>query len=120
MKAKNISQMLINAALCAFLAIPAYASSQVGKIVRVIVRDDGLHYFFLEGNRSTKPECAANFDYWMIKDEETAYGKSQFSMLLTAYTTGKTVRIYGSGVCTRWGDGEDIRILELRDESFSG
>jgi len=51
----------------------------------------------------------------MIKDENTTYGKSQFSMVLAAYLSGKKVTIIGSGACNRWGDGEDIETLVIEN-----
>ena len=93
----------------------AAASTQTGKITKILVRSDGLHYFYLSGPRGEKPHCATNHAYWMIKDESTTYGKSQFSMLLAAYMTNKTVKIFGSAECTRWGDGEDIKTVLLEE-----
>jgi hypothetical protein len=89
-----------------------FASNQTGAITRILVRTDGLHWFYVSGDRTEKPICATN-NYWIIKDEESAYGKSQMSMLLTAYSMGKTVTIQGEGNCTRWGDGENIGTVIL-------
>lgn len=97
-----------------FIVSPVFASEQTGKVILVQVRDDGLHWFFLSGERTARPECATNYDYWMIKDENSTYGKSQMSILLLAHITGKEVHITGSGECTRWNDGEDIKTIQLR------
>ncbi|WP_102796411.1 hypothetical protein [Bowmanella denitrificans] len=58
--------------------------------------------------------CAVNTHYWVIKDENSTAGKSQFSMLMAAYAAGKTVRIIGNNTCTRWADGEDILEVYLK------
>ena len=95
------------------LPTSAQASTQTGKISSIQVRDDGLHWFYIEGSRSLKPTCATH-EYWMIKDENSAYGKSQFSMLLSAYMGGKEIVIHGKNTCSRWGDGEDVGTVQLK------
>jgi hypothetical protein len=92
-----------------------FSSTQTGTVTDILVRDDGLHLIYLSGDRSTEPTCvkAHGFRYWMIKDENNIYGKSQFSMLLSAYLSNKKVIIRGSHICSRWGDGEDIRSVQL-------
>ncbi|KZN54483.1 hypothetical protein N474_01830 [Pseudoalteromonas luteoviolacea CPMOR-2] len=88
------------------------AGAQTGKIKDIRVRDDGLHWFVLDGASTNKPTCA-KFGYWMIKDEKSDYGKSQFSMLLSAYMADKTITVVGANTCTRWTDGEDVGYLML-------
>ena len=91
-----------------------YAGTQAGTVTNIIVRQsDGLHYFYVSGTAVDRPACAAKQNYWMIKDEHSVAGKSQLSMLLTAYASGKTVKILGSGTCSRWGDGEDLNEIHL-------
>lgn len=90
-------------------SLQLFASSQVGKVTRILVRaSDGLTYFYLDSPRPEgKPECARN-NYWMIKDENSEVGKKQYSMLLAARSTGQNITIYGFDTCSRWGDGEDV------------
>ncbi|MFB2659814.1 hypothetical protein [Shewanella mangrovisoli] len=93
-----------------------FASGQSGLITQINVRSDGLHWVVLLGERSDMPACTqGHYKYWMIKDENTTYGKSQFSMVLAAYLSGKKVTIIGSGACNRWGDGEDIETLVIEN-----
>jgi hypothetical protein len=90
------------------LSAGSNAGEQTGKVSQIIVRgSDNLHYFVLEGPSANKPSCAKN-TYWMIRDENSAAGKSQISILLSAQAQQKTIRIVGSGSCTRWVDGEDV------------
>jgi photosystem II stability/assembly factor-like uncharacterized protein len=96
------------------MASPIFASTQTGKVKNIMVRSDGLHWIYLDTPRGDRPDCSKNHTYWMIKDEESTYGKSQFSLLLTAYASGKTVHIVGTGDCHRWGDGEDIHYIQLQ------
>ncbi len=91
----------------------ALAGEQTGKISQIIVRSsDNLHYFILEGASINKPSCA-KMNYWMIRDENSAAGKTQISMLLSAHAQQKAIRIVGSGSCTRWHDGEDVDVIFL-------
>lgn len=100
-----------------FGSFSSFASVQQGTVTNIIVRDDGLHWITLlareGGERSERPGCAATHSYWMIKDENTRYGQSQFSMLLAAYMAKTPVKITGKHSCTRWGDGEDISSVQL-------
>ena len=99
----------------AVMSVAVNAGSQQGKVTSVLVRQsDGLHYFYISGTANGRPSCANGFSYWMIKDENSAAGRSQLSMLLTAYASGKTVRVTGTGACTRWGDGEDLNTIQLK------
>ncbi len=93
----------------------AFAGSQTGKVTSILVRQsDGLHYFYMSGVGENKPDCASSHTYWMIKDENSTVGKTQFSMLLTAYASGKTISVIGTNSCTRWGDGEDLNSIALK------
>lgn len=58
------------------------------------------------------PDCAVK-GYWIIKDENAEAGKQQYSMVLAAFTSGKTIKISGSNTCTRWRDGEDVNEIML-------
>ncbi|UTM57411.1 hypothetical protein L4174_000500 [Photobacterium sp. CCB-ST2H9] len=91
----------------------AYAGYVQGTVARLIVRDDGLHYVHIDGQMKDRPECARNHTYWMIKDENSVYGKSQYSMLLAAKASGKVVTVSGTGACMRWKDGEDIQYVSM-------
>ncbi|MDO6708528.1 hypothetical protein [Photobacterium sp. 1_MG-2023] len=91
-----------------------YAGSVTGTVSQIIVRDDGLHYVYINGEATNRAACAQKNDYWMIKDENSTYGKSQYSMLLAANASGKTVSIVGAGTCMRWKDGEDIQSISIK------
>jgi hypothetical protein len=94
---------------------PAHANSSEGKVKSLIVRaSDGLHYVVIESAFSGRAACAANTTYYMITDEHSDAGKSQMAILLSAYMSGKSVYIEGTGACTRWVDGEDILAVMLR------
>lgn len=90
------------------------AGFQSGTVNYIIVRaSDGLVYFTLKGgSMSGRPPCAS-IGYWMIKDENSNAGRLQYSMLLSAHASGKTVRVTGMNTCTRWGDGEDVNSIRI-------
>ncbi len=98
------------------LALNVSAGSQTGTVDYVIVRaSDGLVYFTLkEGVLNDRPDCA-KIAYWMIKDENSNAGKQQYSMILTAHAAGKTVTVKGMNTCDRWGDGEDVNTIQIRN-----
>lgn len=98
------------------ISLPAIAGVQTGKVDTLIARaSDNLHLVTLSGGEKTNsPECALR-NYWMIKDESSSAGKSQFSQLLSAKLANKEVTILGLNTCTRWGDGEDINTIVIED-----
>lgn len=95
-----------------FLCANSFAGSQTGKVQTILVREDGLHYVILEGVPVGKPACAT-IGYWMIRDENSAAGKSQLSVLLAAQVSGRVVHVEGRNTCTRWDDGEDISSVQV-------
>ncbi len=97
-----------------FLSEGSLAGSQTGKVKNILVRDDGLHYVVIDGIATGKPPCAT-IGYWIIKDENSVYGKSQLSLLMMAFAAQKSVQIEGKNSCTRWDDGEDISAIIIRD-----
>jgi hypothetical protein len=99
----------IGAALAALSASTAFAGGVVtGKVTQVVVRaSDGLVYAIVSGTPSGQPACAKG-NYWMIMSETSDVGHKQYALLMEAQATGAQITIWGSGNCTRWGDGEDI------------
>jgi hypothetical protein len=51
----------------------------------------------------------------MIKDEKSNIGKQQLALLLTAVGTDKAVSVEGTGQCSRYVDGEDVRFVLLHN-----
>ncbi|KAB0479306.1 hypothetical protein F7Q91_13600 [Vibrio chagasii] len=94
-----------------------YAGSQTGKVSTLYARaSDNLHLVMLTGgtDKVDSPSCATK-GYWLIRDENSVAGKSQFSQLLAAKMAGKTVTISGLNSCIRWFDGEDINKIVIKD-----
>jgi hypothetical protein len=103
--------LLVSAAIL-LLAVPAYAGEVVGTVQSVYVRaSDGLVLVLMNGAPSGKPACATQA-YWIVKGENTETGKKQYALLMSAKAAGAVVSIVGANVCTRWGDGEDIEVVQ--------
>lgn len=101
--------------LLALSASAARASEGSGRITYLVVRDaDGLIYFEVDGRRTPKPACTADQNYFMIRDENSATGKRTYALLLSAFLSGRTIEVSGTGTCTRWSNGEDVYHVRLR------
>lgn len=93
-----------------------HAGTQTGKVETLYARaSDNLHLVTLSGGtaKTGSPSCATR-GYWLIRDENSVAGKSQFSQLLAAKLAGATVTITGLNTCSRWGDGEDINTIVIK------
>lgn len=76
--------------LLCFISVGVLAGEQTGKVASLLARvSDGLHLVDLSGGteKSNSPACATH-KYWLIKDESSTTGKSQFSQLLAAKMAG--------------------------------
>lgn len=112
---RGLRATMVLGVMLAGFASPAYAGTVEGKVKSLVVRaSDGLHYVVIEGAFTDRAACAQNTSYWMITDEHSDAGKSQLAMLLSAYMSGKSVLVQGTGSCNRWTDGEDILVVLLR------
>lgn len=99
------------ATLMAMVPTASVAGTATGRIASLTTRaSDGLQIVVVQGALSGRPSCA-RYDYFMIRDEKSDTGKTQFAMLMAAFLSGKSVRVDGSGTCSRWGDGEDIEAV---------
>lgn len=91
---------------------PLTLADQQGVVEHILVNSDGWIYFLVSGDRGSKPACASA-NHWSIKDENSAGGKAQLSLLLAAQVSGKEVIIYSSNECTRYSQGEDAAIVRI-------
>lgn len=87
-------------------------SEQTGLIKSIQALNDGRTIIFMVETRADKPSCAA-FPYWFIANENSTAGKTQVSILLAAHAAKRSVKIVGTGQCSRWSDGEDISSVEI-------
>lgn len=96
-----------------FLGQSVFAGQQTGTIAYVAVKADGRTEFSMVGGAITESPPCVNYGYWFIKDEKSIGGKQQYAMLLTAFASGKTVKIVGANTCDRWVDGEDVEYMRV-------
>lgn len=96
------------------IASSAYAGEVTGKIRTLTVRaSDGLQFLTIDGPLAGSPPCATT-PYFIIRNEASDTGKSQFAMLLSAQMSGKSVAIKGMNTCSKWADGEDIDSVTIQ------
>jgi hypothetical protein len=93
----------------------AFSAERYGRVKEINVRaSDGMTWIVIDGTVSgTAPQCATH-EYMMIRDENSAGGKSQIAILMSAFMAKINVHIQGNMTCIRWGDGEDIESITLR------
>ena len=78
----------------------ALASSSTGQIESVIVGRAGNQVIFQVSNQSGSFPCPAHpngLNYYFLLDQPG--GEAQLSALLTAYASGRTVLVAGTGLC---------------------
>lgn len=104
------------ALLFTFASVPSFAGQgATGTIHHIIVTTGGVVLFDHTGARTGLPTCGqANSIRWAFNGA-TAEGQAKLSLLLTAYSTGKPVIIYGAGTCAIWGDTEDVVFIATND-----
>ena len=90
-----------------FASQNVFAGYQTGKITSIRVSSPTVSsptHFQLNGTWNGQPACATS-PWWAI-DTDTPAGKSLLSILLTAYSTDKTVTVWGQGICSLRSDME--------------
>lgn len=112
--ARKLFRLCCAVLLAATLLTPSWAAAGTvtGKVVRLQTRaSDGLQIMTVAGALSGRPACASRYDYFIIHDEKSDTGKTQYAMLMAAYLGDIIVTIDGANTCTRWGDGEDVEAV---------
>ena len=107
-------------AILALIAVSVFTPSSLiagevtGTVTSLLVRQsDGLTYFTVSGTATGKPTCATN-SYWIIQDETSEAGKKLYALVMAAKIAEKQINVVGANTCTRWGDGEDVKYVQLR------
>lgn len=105
--------LAVIASLLVAASSAATAGEASGPVSKILARQsDGITYFYVEGVATGKPACATHA-YWMIKDEESAAGKTILALVMSAQANGLRVTVHGSDTCTRWHDGEDVLWIQV-------
>lgn len=104
------------AALTVAVSIPAQAGSVNGHVLAIYVRQsDGLVYFETDGTISNRAACAASNNLWVLPNENSETSKRQYAALLAAKASNVSIDVFGSGLCGRWGDSEDVDTIVVRN-----
>ena len=95
-------------------SVNSYAgSADPGNLSNVHFMSDGVVLAYINGNRSDVPSCAVNQPLRFALSTASSGGKVQLAGLLTAYSSGKKIRIIGTGNCSAYGDTETIEYFYL-------
>jgi hypothetical protein len=90
---------------------PAIAGSATGvKITMVDTRDNGFFLISVNGKISALAACAS--EQRMSIDANTNGGKILLANVLSAFHSGKTVNIQGTGQCSQWPGIESLYLLQ--------
>ena len=63
--------------------------------------------FFFTSTHANKPSCNIYHQRWVL-DLASERGKAQYSLLLAAQSSGKQVKVEGSGQCDVWYNSETV------------
>ena len=92
------------------------SESQSGHISNILVNADGKAFFNQSGTRTSIASCqAASVPNRWAFDVNTAKGQAMLSLVLSAYSLGKSVQVYGIGECSDWPDTETVSYVEIVD-----
>jgi len=68
---------------------------------------NGTIFFTLSGYRTTAPACGTSPARWAF-DGKTATGQARLSLLLTVWSSGKSISVSGTATCPDWADTESV------------
>ena len=104
--------LLLVAVSC--IASTAHASNSSSGSVSGILPLNNLMLFNHNGSRPNVPACATVSGRWAF-DASTPAGQSKVAALLTAYSLGKKITVFGAGQCDLWGDTETVSYFVIDD-----
>jgi hypothetical protein len=87
-------------------------NAAAGNLNNPYFMNNGVLLIPTDGTRSGVPACATESLRFAI-DASTPAGKVQAAGILTAFSMGKKVVIWGTGGCTVWGDTETVNFLQV-------
>jgi hypothetical protein len=100
-------QRLVLGAGLSVLAASANAGTQGPGYVSALVIQPTIIFFSTSGVRSGAPACATASSRFVF-DNNTVRGQELLALLLTAYSTGRTVSVGGTGDCSTYSDTEGV------------
>ncbi len=79
-------------------ATPALAGDQSGNVVNIGGDGGNPFVFTVSGTRTSRPACATD-NSWAIPSQPTANAQGLLSLVMTAFSAGKTIIVHGNGGC---------------------
>jgi hypothetical protein len=94
---------------------PAIASESLGLVSEPLVLSTGFVLFGVTPDgvlAGTKPACSSlsQNSQWAF-DVKTPAGRAMYATILTAFTTGKKLKVIGNNSCDTWYDRETVYYL---------
>jgi hypothetical protein len=90
-------------------ASPAAAGTGNGIPFNVVVESSGVAIFNLPGTHAGNPTCSTSGRWAFVAN--TPAGQGMLATLLTAYGSGKTIFVNGTGDCSAWPDSEALTYI---------
>lgn len=115
MNPKTLSHIFKSCLLLTALLIPqtALSGTSTGTVRTVIVNASNF-LFFEAGTISNRASCGGSSNQWAVNINSTN-GKSLFTLVLFAKSTGRSITVVGTGACNSWGDREDALYALIPD-----
>ena len=89
--------VLLSGLLCSSPALAGSAGP--GHITGIVTTNSGAAFFNDSGTRTGSPSCASGNPVRWVLNDATPAGQGMLSMLLTAYSLGRSITVMGTGVC---------------------
>lgn len=94
---------------------PSFASTSTGTISVIYSSPSSdLVYIAVNPAPTARPACSTHGSLYYAFDASTSAGKAVLASALTAYATGKTVRVDGTSSCTLYPNVEDLGTIRNR------
>ena len=110
--ARNIFLMTSFALSFACFSSRAMAGAADGPVVNYYIHYFNNFFVFTVANKTNKPSCDATTRF--VVDVATDKGKTIASAIMAAKSSAATVHVEGAGVCSVWGDSEDVTWIQVR------
>jgi hypothetical protein len=67
----------------------------------------------VQGTATNQPACVTNPDYAFVFDQDSATGRALLATVLTAQSSGQSVKLNGYNSCALFGTVEDLRWISI-------
>jgi hypothetical protein len=113
---KKLTSVITVSAACVVPSIASASNSAAGQVTLMYGTNYGSFLFTSTGTRTAVPSCAQGLPTRWAIDVTTTSGQTMAALLMSAYSMGKTVSVYGTGACpTVEPDAEGVLYLMVND-----